>query len=73
MTSIKFPCLECVHFGNHKGLTCEAFPDGVPKELMFGYVEHETPYPGDSGIRFAPRVVEGKRFEPEQYEEWVHY
>jgi hypothetical protein len=73
MTSIKFPCFECAHFDNHKGLTCEAFPEGIPKELMFGYVEHATPYPGDKGIRFAQRVIEGERFEPERYEEWVHY
>jgi len=73
MTSITFHCFDCAHFDNHKGLTCDAFPDGIPKELMYGYVTHETAYPGDNGMRFTQRIIEGERFELEKYEEWVHY
>lgn len=35
-------------------ITCCAFPNGIPRELLLRR-EHETPYPGDNGIRFEPR------------------
>lgn len=35
-------------------LTCDAFPEGIPKGLILRN-EHDTPYPGDHGIRFEPK------------------
>lgn len=31
---------------------CEAFPDGVPKEIAFGDNDHTEPFDGDNGIQF---------------------
>ena len=47
-------CFGCVHFrGASNGkVRCEAFPDGIPRELTLKGVKHDTPFPGDNGIRF---------------------
>ncbi|MEU6786550.1 hypothetical protein ABZ912_45770 [Nonomuraea angiospora] len=34
---------------------CEAFPEGVPAEIYEGGFDHRHEYPGDGGVRFAPR------------------
>ena len=34
-------------------LTCDAFPDGIPVEILRGDNPHTEPYPGDGGLRFA--------------------
>lgn len=44
-------CNDCVHY--HKDVTCDAFPDGIPREIIIRG-EHDTPFPGDNGIRFEP-------------------
>lgn len=48
-------CFECAHFrGAYKGLPrCEAFPDGIPRDLMKRDAKHDAPYPGDHGITFT--------------------
>ena len=35
-------------------LTCKAFPNGIPAEIVSGRVEHTRPHSGDKGIRFEP-------------------
>jgi hypothetical protein len=35
-------------------LTCEAFPDKIPTEILTGDFVHTKPYPGDNGIQFMP-------------------
>ena len=53
MDSIYIPCNYCKHrIGNT--ITCTAYPQGIPKELMLRE-EHDTPFPGDNGIRFEPK------------------
>ena len=53
-------CLECRHFREEaKGLTCDAFPHGIPKPILMTEVEHREPYPGDHGIQFEE--VEAER------------
>jgi hypothetical protein len=32
--------------------TCDAYPDGIPGELIRNEADHTKPYPGDNGIRF---------------------
>ena len=45
-------CNHCKH--KHKFATCEAFPEGIPKELI-ARGEHDTPFQNDNGIRFEPK------------------
>ncbi len=50
-------CIMCFnYFGN---LECEAFPNGIPEDILIGKFDHRTPYPNsehptDNGIRFEP-------------------
>ena len=46
-------CVLCKHYTML--LTCEAYPDGIPFEILSGDFDHTKPYPGDHGIRFEPR------------------
>jgi len=57
-------CDYCIH--SHKNNPdivkgCEAFPDGIPQDILDWFVSHNVPYPGDRGIRFEPI----KGFDPE--------
>ena len=55
----KIQCGECRHFHPvdpvKLRLTCNAFPDGIPKEISLNQHDHHQPYPGDHGIRFEPK------------------
>jgi len=33
---------------------CEAFPDGIPDEILFGDRQHRDPFPGDQGLLYEP-------------------
>lgn len=54
MTTYPAPiCLWCVHFiPEAKGMTCTAFPEGIPEAIVLSRVFHTAPYPGDQGIAF---------------------
>lgn len=46
-------CADCQH--KHLGsVTCDAFPDGIPKAILVGEHDHTERYPGDNGIRYRP-------------------
>jgi hypothetical protein len=49
-------CLRCTHFDrtNKNGLTCAAFPMGIPVMIVTSVDDHRKPYPGDNGILFDP-------------------
>ena len=46
-------CYECRHI--HDDLeTCDAYPDAIPSEFLYGFEVHDHPHPGDHGIQFEP-------------------
>jgi hypothetical protein len=47
-------CRDCRHRIGAGYLACAAFPDRIPREIWNGQRDHNSPYPGDHGIRFAP-------------------
>ena len=51
-------CLRCVRFheDNKDGFTCDAFPLGIPDEIVLRGFNHNHPFPGDRGMRFVARV-----------------
>jgi hypothetical protein len=44
-------CENCQHY---KGLTCDAFPEGIPVDVLSGDEPHFDPLPGDNGIQYEP-------------------
>ena len=52
-------CNECIH--RKSGETkCNAYPDGIPKNILTGKVDHRKKYINDNGIRFEPIPKEKK-------------
>jgi hypothetical protein len=51
-------CLKCARFhdNNEDTFTCDAFPNGVPDEIVLRGFNHNNPFPGDKGLRFVARV-----------------
>ncbi len=51
-------CLKCARFheDNKEGFTCDAFPTGIPDEIVLRGFNHNQPFPGDHGMRFVARV-----------------
>jgi hypothetical protein len=45
-------CLECKHLIDFIERTCEAFPGGIPFEIIQDGFQHLTCFPGDHGIHF---------------------
>ena len=49
-------CAYCKH--KQRGITCEAFPDGIPDEILMMKNDHLAPVEGDHGIQFEARYPE---------------
>ena len=43
-------CDICKHY--HGLSECDAFPDGIPEDILTREHDHAEPYPGDGGIQF---------------------
>lgn len=54
MIRIPTLCRNCVRL-RRGGVTCEAFPRGIPDEIVRYGGDHTVPIPGDRGITFKPR------------------
>lgn len=46
-------CAFC-QFKHEESVSCKAFPDGIPENILLGIYDHRLPYKGDHGIRFKP-------------------
>jgi hypothetical protein len=59
-------CQACERF-RRASATCEAFPGGIPKEMLYYGGDHREPLPGDHGLQF----VQGTETEQLQaYQDW---
>ena len=49
-------CLNCANrIGSGDGpVTCAAFPEAIPEEILAGEVDHSLPYPEDNRFRYNP-------------------
>ena len=47
-------CDTCIHLLRGPG-RCEAFPRGIPKDILTGKVDHTTPFTGDKGITYTKK------------------
>jgi len=60
-------CLDCAYYGGPKqygfGLTCKAYPKGIPEEILEGKIDHDKPYLADHGIQFEKKREPKKRQE----------
>jgi hypothetical protein len=45
-------CFWCRHRDHSEREVCAAFPEGIPDAIWNGDHDHQTPFPGDHGIRF---------------------
>ena len=57
-TTIEIDCIGCAHLG--EGTSCDAFPNGIPQDILDGLVSHRVPYQGDNGIQYKPDMQEVK-------------
>jgi hypothetical protein len=51
-------CIDCARLNGDEsgpGMTCEAFPNGIPEEILSGEFNHmKENHPKDGGLKFKP-------------------
>jgi hypothetical protein len=53
-------CILCKHrhadVPPEAGMRCDAFPEGIPSEIVRNEVDHRQPVRGDRGVRWEPEL-----------------
>ena len=49
-----FSCLKCKHLYKDE-ISCKAFPDVIPQDILASVFDHRKPFRGDHGIQFEPK------------------
>lgn len=65
MTSMLPPiCLGCARFRKQDGnkFTCDAYPGGIPQEIISSQVDHREVFEGDHGLQFLPVDDDAARY-----------
>lgn len=60
-------CRACTRL-NKDGNTCEAYPKGIPAEIVQFGESHLAPRPGDNGLQFS---MDPRR--DDEYQQWVRF
>lgn len=48
-------CMECKRFRRDApGFTCDAYPAGIPEQIVMSEWDHRKPAAGDGGLQFVP-------------------
>ncbi len=51
----EIPC-QCNSCRHHRGFgKCDAFPAGIPKDILSNRILHNHPVPGDGGIQYTEK------------------
>jgi len=73
---LNFPlCLSCKHFRKttkEHWFVCDAFPDGIPDDIFYGFFIHTKKYKGDNGIRYE-EVDSNKNEIVKHWNEWSKF
>jgi hypothetical protein len=56
MTTIFPQCVLCRHYRDD--LTCDAYPNGIPKGVIKNQRDHRRPLPDDHGVQFEAKGEE---------------
>jgi hypothetical protein len=54
-------CARCAQLWPGDKTRCNAFPQGIPRDILDGEDPHTTPHLGDHGIQFTPASAELER------------
>jgi hypothetical protein len=55
--------------GNLLEPKCDAFPAGIPHEILFSQADHRKPYPDDLGIQFEPKTPKDAEYAAMMFED----
>ncbi len=56
--SERWICMSCKHYrpaNITERQTCDAFPDGIPDQVLMGINEHKRPILGDHGLQYEQK------------------